>query len=231
MLFPGASDAQFADGYAQVVTFGLLLAREQGISLDRGVGPAAKKLSGSNSLIGHALRALTDSVVQEAVLPTSVGTLGRVLSVVDWPTVSKGNPEAWLYFYEEFLAEYDNALRKQTGSYYTPVEVVKPMTRMVDEALHDRFGFTDGLANPSVTLVDPAMGTGTFLLEFLARSPPLSPRIKARARSPGQLPPHFRGSSALRSSSAPSRSRNCGSSPRPPSGRSVRFPWTGCRHS
>jgi N-6 DNA Methylase len=167
LLFPGASNAQFADGYAQAVTFGLLLAREQGISLDGGVGAAAKKLSGSNSLIGYALRVLTDIVVQEDVLPTSVGTLGRVLSVVDWPTVSKGDPDAWLYFYEEFLAVYDNALRKQTGSYYTPVEVVKPMTRMVDEALRSRFGLADGLANPVVTLVDPAMGTGTFLLEVL----------------------------------------------------------------
>jgi hypothetical protein len=42
LLFPGASNAQFADGYAQAVTFGLLLAREQGISLDGGVGTAAK---------------------------------------------------------------------------------------------------------------------------------------------------------------------------------------------
>ena len=113
LLFPGASNAQFADGYAQAVTFGLLLAREQGISLDGGIGTAAKKLSGSNSLIGNALRVLTDNVVQEEVLPTSVATLGRVLSVVDWPTVSKGNPEAWLYFYEEFLAEYDNTLRNR----------------------------------------------------------------------------------------------------------------------
>jgi predicted helicase len=87
--------------------------------------------------------------------------------LADWPTVSKGDPDAWLYFYEEFLAVYDNALRKQTGSYYTPVEVVKPMTRMVDEALRSRFGLADGLANPVVTLVDPAMGTGTFLLEVL----------------------------------------------------------------
>jgi hypothetical protein len=39
------------------------------------------------------------------------------------------------------------------------------MTRLVDEALRDRFDLADGLANSSVTLVDPAMGTGTFLLE------------------------------------------------------------------
>ena len=167
LLFPDASNAQFADGYAQAVTFGLLLARAKGISLDGGIDAAAKKLSGSNSLIGTALRILTDDVVQAAVLPTSVATLGRVLAVVNWPKVSKGNPEAWLYFYEEFLAEYDNALRKQTGSYYTPVEVVQPMTRLVNEALRDRFSLVDGLANSSVTLVDPAMGTGTFLLEVL----------------------------------------------------------------
>ena len=157
LLFPDASNAQFADGYAQAVTFGLLLARAQGISLDGGIDTAAKRLSGSNSLIGTALRILTDNVVQADVLPTSVATLGRVLAVVDWPKVSKGNPEAWLYFYEEFLAEYDNVLRKQTGSYYTPVEVVQPMTRLVNEALRDRFSLNDGLANSSVTLVDPAM--------------------------------------------------------------------------
>lgn len=167
LLFPDASNAQFADGYAQAVTFGLLLARARGISLDGGIDAAAKKLSGSNSLIGTALRILTDNVVRDAVLPTSVATLGRVLAVVDWPKVSKGNPEAWLYFYEDFLSEYDNTLKKQTGSYYTPVEVVQPMTRLVNDALRDRFALTDGLANPSVTLVDPAMGTGTFLLEVL----------------------------------------------------------------
>jgi hypothetical protein len=184
LLFPEASGAQFADGYAQAVTFGLLLARAQGISFDDGLDAAAKKLSGSNSLIGTALRVLTDNVVKDAVLPTSVATLGRVLAVVDWPKVSKGNPEAWLYFYEEFLAVYDNALRKQTGSYYTPVEVVQPMTRLVNEALRDRFALTDGLANSSVTLVDPAMGTGTFLLEVLRT---LAATV-AQDQGPGAVP-------------------------------------------
>jgi hypothetical protein len=41
------------------------------------------------------------------------------------------------------------------------------MTRLVNEALRDRFSLPDGLANSSVTLADPAMGTGTFLLEVL----------------------------------------------------------------
>jgi hypothetical protein len=166
-LFPQADDQQFADGYAQAVTFGLLLARARGISLDEGVEVAARALSRTHSLIGSALRILTDAVVATQTLPTSVATLSRVLAVVDWPTISKGDPDAWLYFYEDFLAEYDKALRRQTGSYYTPVAVVKAMTRLVNEGLEERFGLSRGLASPSVTLVDPAVGTGTFLLEVI----------------------------------------------------------------
>jgi predicted helicase len=106
-------------------------------------------------------------VVTNHVLGTSVATLSRVLAVVDWHKISRDDPNAWLYFYEHFLAEYDNNLRKQTGSYYTPVEVVKVMTRLVDEALRGKFAFSDGLANSNVTLVDPGAGTGTFLLEVV----------------------------------------------------------------
>ncbi len=119
LLFPEATDAQFADGYAQAVTFGLLVARARGISLASGIGSAAHLLRQSNSLIGTALLLLTDGQNQEA-LRTSLATLTRVLDVVDWATVSRGDPDAWLYFYEEFLAVYDNTLRRRTGSYYTP---------------------------------------------------------------------------------------------------------------
>jgi predicted helicase len=114
---------------------------------------------------------LTDDVDNQATLKTSLNTLTRVLDVVHWPTISKGNPEAWLYFYEGFLSVYDNALRKKTGSYYTPPEIVTAMVRLVDEALRDerRFGVVEGLASQNVILADPAMGTGTFLLGVLQR--------------------------------------------------------------
>src|SRR5271163_1958014 len=101
---------------------------------------------------------------------TSLGTLTRVLDEVNWHTVSKDKPEAWLYFYEDFLEVYDNTLRKQTGSYYTPPEVVGAMASLVDETLRtSRFGLHRGLAAPSVTVVDPAVGTGTFMLGVLRR--------------------------------------------------------------
>jgi hypothetical protein len=170
-LFPDASNETFADGYAQAVTFGLLMARAQGIVLSAGLNQVSHALRQTNLLIGTALRVLTDDVDNQATLKTSLDTLTRVLDVVDWPTISKGDSEAWLYFYELFLSVYDNALRKKTGSYYTPPEIVTAMVRLVDEALRDerRFGVADGLASQDVTLADPAMGTGTFLLGVLQR--------------------------------------------------------------
>jgi len=168
LLFPEASDEQFADWYAQAVTFGLLLARARGIDLSLGAEHAAKQLAAStNSLIGSALRILVDTPSSEKTLQTSVATMGRVLAVVDWDKVSRGNPDAWLYFYEGFLQTYDTDLRKSTGSYYTPPQVTAAMVRLVSEALVEHLGKPEGLADPAVTCLDPAMGSVTFMLEIL----------------------------------------------------------------
>lgn len=166
LLFPDADDAKFADGYAQAVTFGLLMAKSKGLSLADGLDEIAKELGKTNTLIGAALRLLTE---QDLKLGPALDTLTRVLDVVDWGVIARGDPEAWLYFYENFLEVYDNKLRKLTGSYYTPPEVVQAMVRLCDEALRssDRFAVPQGLASPQVHVADPATGSGTFLLAAL----------------------------------------------------------------
>jgi hypothetical protein len=170
LLFPQADNAEFADGYAQAVTFGLLVARARDISLAGGTEMAAQELRKSNSLIGTALRLLTEDTSNQEALKTSLGTLTRVLDTVNWHTISKDKPEAWLYFYEDFLEVYDNKLRKRTGSYYTPPEVVSAMVNLVDEALRrPLFERPAGFAAPDVIVADPAVGTGTFLLGVLRR--------------------------------------------------------------
>ena len=170
LLFPDATDERFADGYAQAVTFGMLMARAKKIELATGLQQVASELSKTSSLIGAALRLLTDNAENQATLKTSLGTLTRVLDAVNWSKISKGKPDAWLYFYEEFLEVYDNQLRKQTGSYYTPPEVVGAMVSLVDQVLRTpRFGLHAGLASPLVTLADPATGTGTFMLGVLRK--------------------------------------------------------------
>ncbi len=120
LLFPEASDKTFADGYAQAVTFGLLMARAKNITLSTGMDQVATELAETSSLIGAALRLLTNNSENQQALKTALGTLVRVLDAVNWNKISKGSPDAWLYFYEDFLAVYDNDLRKLTGSYYTP---------------------------------------------------------------------------------------------------------------
>jgi predicted helicase len=61
-------------------------------------------------------------------------------------------------------------LRKRTGSYYTPPEVVSAMVNLVDEALRGPlFERPAGFASPDVVVADPAVGTGTFLLGVLRR--------------------------------------------------------------
>ena len=186
LLFPSATDEAFADGYAQAVTFGLLIARSRDITLVNRLNQVAYELRQTNTLIGAALRLLTDDADNEKTLKTSLDTLSRVLDAVYWPAVSKGDPEAWLYFYEDFLKEYDNNLRKKTGSYYTPPEVVHAMVRLVDEALRSdqRFGVAQGLASSDVTVADPATGTGTFILGVLRRIA----ETTAADQGPGAVP-------------------------------------------
>jgi hypothetical protein len=186
LLFPNANDEQFADGYAQAVTFGLLMAKSLKLSLADGLDSTAKALGKTNSLIGAALRLLTEEQ-EEEVLGPSLKTLIRVLDVVVWDKIAKGDPEAWLYFYENFLEVYDNKLRKLTGSYYTPPEVVQTMVLLCDEALRSpRFAVPDGLAGDNVHIADPATGSGTFLLAVL-RS--IADTIEANHGGPGAVGP------------------------------------------
>jgi len=100
-----------------------------------------------------------------------------------------------LHFYETYLKEYDPKLRKSRGVYYTPKPVVSFIVRSVDQILKKEFGLKDGLADTAkipwefktqgtdkrykdktkkhtqdvhrVQILDPAAGTGTFLVEVI----------------------------------------------------------------
>ena len=49
-MFPNATDEAFADGYAQAVTFGLLMARARNIPLADGLDRVARELRQTNTL-------------------------------------------------------------------------------------------------------------------------------------------------------------------------------------
>lgn len=184
LLFPEADDEAFANQYAQTVTFALLLARADNISFEHKTLPQiALELGDDHSLLGRALQLLTDGDLTKA-LATSLEPLRQVIGAVNWDQLKAGTSEPWLHFYEHFLERYDPELRKATGSYYTPDEVVNCIVRLVDEALENHLGIQDGLMNDQVTILDPATGTGTFLLRTIDH-------IIARAQQtsgPGYVP-------------------------------------------
>jgi hypothetical protein len=162
LLFPDVSDSQFADAYAQTVMFGLLLARSEGSgTLD--LSSAIGALAAQHTLLSKALEVLTDPQAQSEI-QASLSLAQRVIDQVPIPTMTVGKTDPWLYFYEDFLAAYDPDLRKDAGAYYTPVEVVRCQISIISNLLTHRFGKTNGFSDEMVVTLDPAVGTGTYLL-------------------------------------------------------------------
>lgn len=179
-LFPTTDDrdkhATFADRYAQSVTFALLLAGSDtaggndkalvGMSLHE----IGRRLGAEHSVMGRALQILTDQV--EGEFRDSLDMLVRVIDAIDWGSALAGEPGFHVHLYEHFLQEYDAELRKDSGTYYTPAPLVTEMIRLVDEVLATTLDCPDGFADPGVSIIDPSMGTGTFLtgiIELVAR--------------------------------------------------------------
>jgi hypothetical protein len=169
-LLPEGDERVFADAYAQLITYGFLLAA----ALDSGEEPlylerALELLEGRYGLLMEALFVANHPRLLAEIRP-AYDLLRRALRAVDPSVFRVHGVDPWLYFYEDFLQAYDPDLRKDMGVYYTPVPVVKAMVRLVDEALKEGFGLAEGLAHEKVTVLDPAMGTGTFLLVTLERA-------------------------------------------------------------
>ena len=72
-----------------------------------------------------------------------------------------------IHFYETFLAEYDPQRRVDRGVYYTPPQVISYIVRSVDSLLKTELDRPDGLADDNTLILDPATGTGGFLLTVL----------------------------------------------------------------
>ncbi|KQR54931.1 hypothetical protein ASF88_04240 [Leifsonia sp. Leaf336] len=166
LLFPNAADKTFADGYAQAVTFALLLARTSRIDFaGRSLHEVGKDLGLQHSLMGRALQLLTDDVAAD--FKVTLDLLVTVVGAVNWDRIRSTKRDVYLYLYEEFLAEYDDELRQDSGTYYTPKELVDEMVRLTQSVLTDELGIASGFASPDVFTIDPAMGTGTFLQSII----------------------------------------------------------------
>lgn len=177
----------FANAFAQTLAFGLLLARDAtGAECDT---QAYRHLpEGTYPLLRATLRALTqDEIV--TTLGAGFDVLRDTVNAIDLSLLAKrGDHDPIIYFYEEFLAVFDAAARRRHGVYFTPVQVVRFMVAATDWALRHHLG-TDGLLDEErqVLLLDPACGTGTFLLAAASFAAERAARERGEGAVPGVM--------------------------------------------
>lgn len=165
--YRGEFDSLFSAAFAQVLAFGLLLVREAtNLPVDR---DAWRHMPDEHPLMKTALRVLSeDEIVQ--LLSLGFDVMFDTVNGFD-PKILQQRPgrgDPILYFYEDFLTTFDPDAKQRYGVYYTPVEVVRYMVAALDRTLKDHLK-TKGLIDPEVTILDPATGTGTFLLGIAER--------------------------------------------------------------
>lgn len=195
-VFHELSIAEFADAFAQMLAYGLFLARlntaeGEEITLEN----ARRHISGSFRLIRELvdflevldaeeyddMRWIVDEVLS-IVNGLDLAAIHDDLSFRQRRAISRKvrakdeeehrlfERDPFIYFYEDYLRAYDPAMSKGRGVYYTPPPVVNFIVRAVDDLLTGEFGIADGLADHQrVTVLDFACGTGTFLLEVFQR--------------------------------------------------------------
>src|SRR3990167_9291176 len=168
-LIAGLTKEDFADLYSQTITYGLFAAR-------------TRSENGFNRQLAYNNIPPTIGILRDVFEFISLGNppqqmewiiddISEVLAETDVKKIlhqyfheGKGkNPI--VHFYETFLAEYDPKTREKRGVYYTPEPVVSYIVRSLHHILKEYFNKKDGFANQSVTVLDPAAGTLTFLAE------------------------------------------------------------------
>jgi predicted helicase len=186
---------EFADAFAQMLAYGLFLARLNSNSKPVTLDNARQYVPGSFRLIRELVEflavlnnpeyrevrwvveemlsivnALNLPAIQEDLSFRRRKAINRNVRAADQEEHRLFERDPFIYFYEDYLKAYDPAMRKSRGVYYTPPPIVNFIVRAVDVILKESFGIPEGLAdNRRVTVLDFACGTGTFLLEVFQR--------------------------------------------------------------
>ena len=194
-LVADVDEARFADMCAQTLVYGLLSSRVSDPD-GFGATPVLSVIPLSNPFLSAFFEQVYGEAVELDLEGSGLEQLAadlrttNVEAILDQfgSTARGGDPV--IHFYEEFLKKYDRKMRADAGAFYTPEPVVSFMVRGVDELLRSRFGLEMGVASrdtweqvaerigfdvpdgvdperPFVSMIDPATGTGTYLVNWL----------------------------------------------------------------
>jgi predicted helicase len=189
LLVHDLTQDSFADMYAQTLVYGLFVARFYDKSLDTFTRQEARDLiPASNPFLGHFFDHIAGRnfekrlsyIVDELCEVFTHANVAELMELHFKISVKKGTERGQdqvIHFYEDFLKEYDDVLRKKMGAYYTPLPVVQFIVRSIDHLLESEFELIDGLASTKKTsdnvhkvqILDPAVGTGTFISDVIGK--------------------------------------------------------------
>lgn len=185
---------EFADIYAQTIAYGMFAARFHDKTLETfSRQEAAELIPKSNPFLRSLFSYIAGPDIDDRI-KWIVESLAEIFRSADVASLLKDFGKATqtqdpiIHFYETFLTEYDPALRKARGVWYTPHPAVKFIIRAIDDILKNEFGIKEGIADNSmididvkhpgekkstkkkvhrVQFLDPATGTGTFIAELI----------------------------------------------------------------
>ncbi|MCL1998496.1 MAG: N-6 DNA methylase [Turicibacter sp.] len=176
-LLPNLEIAEFSDIYAQTIVYSIFIARYNNPTaspFDRRTAKTA--LQNESPLLREFFRHITESYDIDTSLNRVIDNLCKLFQNCDISTIITVDKDGYeiIHFYEDFLSQYDERLRREKGVFYTPPEVVQFMVNLVDERLVADFNIKKGLADnaakgnlPHVAILDPSCGTGAFLAEII----------------------------------------------------------------
>ncbi|MBM4466873.1 MAG: DNA methyltransferase, partial [Chloroflexi bacterium] len=191
-LIPFLTPAQFADMYAQTIAYGLFAARVRApsptlppkacpeprrrVGGDRGGAggggftreKAWVNLPQTNPFLRDLFNRIAGPGLDDRIA-WLVDDLAYLLARADMAEILRDfgrrtqQEDPVVHFYETFLGAYDPQMRKARGVYYTPEPVVSYIVRSLDHIVKSRFDRSLGLADTATLILDPAVGTATFL--------------------------------------------------------------------
>jgi hypothetical protein len=165
---------EFADAFAQMLAYGLFLARLNSGSKTVTLRNADEYVPGSFRLIQELVGFLPELEkpeyrdvrwVVEEVLSIVNGlnliaiheslsfrqrkAISRKVRATDEEEHRLFERDPFIYFYEDYLNAYDKETRKSRGVYYTPPPIVNFIVRAVDNILKESFGIAAGVVTCS----------------------------------------------------------------------------------
>lgn len=167
MLIHDIDNKAFSDIYAQTIAYGMFAARYHDPTLPTfSRMEAAELIPKSNPFLrklfqdiaGYDLDSRLTWIVEELVAIFLASDVAQIMKNFGRSTKQE---DPVVHFYETFLGEYNPALRKARGVWYTPQPVVNFIVRAVDDILKTEFNLPQGLADTSKTKIKQKAVTQT----------------------------------------------------------------------